>query len=492
MDSSESVKSQLYAYLRRHTHGVPSRTLVEGAMHVSGASDRLCRQLVESTVDGDPQFVKDEHGFWRVQAPRPSDVPLQQAAFTCVQVQQAQTALGDDAIVEVAAQRLRQGKPERTLYVRVKPTAALGPEGTRATGLQNTDLRGGRRLATALRRLRGFGEQAVWVAWDSSRLMELFEAHANQIARPVTEPDLSVAKLAAKLWPESRISSIEDLAAHFELPWPEHRRAQPDLAILTEAFGHVLEDLAVQGVRTVAQALEFQEVVVDEVDFAAYAFDREFLSSLPRSPGVYLMKDEAGNVIYVGKTKDLRARVSSYFASTADRDPKTQSILNALHDLDFERTATELEALMREAALIAEHAPRYNAQAEVHERQAPYAKSNDLIMVCPAGQAGVDLLFTTRGDLLERKTLGEEDLDAAELAEDIRRLYFHGSPAIASAAAQGRGCSDREIAASWVEANRDRAITIDVRLCGSAEHVAQLVVEYAIDVLSRQPRAYRI
>lgn len=492
VDGPGSVKSRLFAYLRRHTQGVPSRTLVEDAMHLSCVPEGLCRQLVESAADGDPQFVVDEHGFWRVQAPMLSGSALQEAVFTCVQVQQAQTASGSDEVVEVAAQRIRRGKPEDALHVRVRPTAAIGPEGTRLTGLRNTDLRQGRRLGTALKRLRRFGERAVWVAWDPARLMALFQAHADQIAAPITEPDLSVAKLAAKLWPEPRVSSIEDLAAYFELPWSEHRRAQPDLAILVEAFAHVLEELAVQGVRTVAQALEFQQVEVDEVDFSGYAFDREFLASLPTSPGVYLMKDSSGNVIYVGKSKDLRTRVSSYFASTADRDPKTQSILDALHKLEFEQTATELEALMREAALIAEHSPRLNTQTEVHERPAPYAKSNDLILVCDSAQGGVDVLFTSRGDLLDRKTLGENELDATELAEEIRRRYLARADAPASMGSQEKGTRGREIVASWVEANRERAITIDVRLCESADHAAQLLIEYAADVVTRQPRAYRI
>jgi len=205
------------------------------------------------------------------------------------------------------------------------------------------------------------------------------------------------------------------------------------------------------------------------------------------------MKDQAGEVIYVGKARDLRSRVSPYFASSAQRDDKTQGILDALHDLEVEETATEVEALTREAELIAEHQPRFNTQMEVHEREAPYAKSSDLVMVCPSAEGEVDVLFTAQGELLERKTIGEEELDAEGLAAEIQEHYF-SRHAASLGALDHNGVTkyDREIVASWIEANRDRAITIDVHLCESAEHIAQLVVEYAADVMSQEPRSYRI
>ena len=486
MAADKSIKEQLYAYLRRHDHGVPARTLVEEVLHLAGAPDAMCRKLVESAVDGDPQFTVDEHGFWRVGALDLAGQTLSTARFTCVQVQRAQTTLGDDAVVDVAAARLQDGRVVDTLHIRVKPAAPLSTEGTRLTGLRDSDLSAGRRLPTAIKRLRRFGERSVWVATDAAKLMALFEAYADHIDKPITEPDLCLAKLTAKLLPDARVASIQDLAAAFDLPCPEHRQAQPDLAIVTDAFAHMLDMLAEKGVRTVSQALDFQEVKRDEVDFSAYSFDREFLSSLPTAPGVYIMKDAAGTVIYVGKARDLRARVRTYFAASADRDPKTQGILDAMRDVEIEQTPTELEALVREAELIHEHTPRFNTQTQVHERQAPYAKGNDLILLCPSAD-GVDVLFTARGELLERRTLHESDLDATELEATVRGHYFASRPAKQPATDRAR-----EIVASWIEAHRKRAITLDVRLCEGAEHVAQLVVEYAIDVLSGEPRAYRI
>ncbi|MFN2311799.1 MAG: excinuclease ABC subunit UvrC [Spirochaetia bacterium] len=78
----------------------------------------------------------------------------------------------------------------------------------------------------------------------------------------------------------------------------------------------------------------------------------------PRSPGVYLMKDEDGVIIYVGKAKNLYSRVSSYFRGTKDR--KTGILVQRINTVDYIVTNNEYEALLLENNLIKEHQPRYN------------------------------------------------------------------------------------------------------------------------------------
>ncbi|WP_162180216.1 excinuclease ABC subunit UvrC [Spirochaeta lutea] len=78
----------------------------------------------------------------------------------------------------------------------------------------------------------------------------------------------------------------------------------------------------------------------------------------PRDPGVYLMKDPKGTIIYVGKAKNLRNRVRSYF--TGHKDPKTAVLVSKVHHIDFLVTKSEYEALILENNLIKEYTPRYN------------------------------------------------------------------------------------------------------------------------------------
>ena len=82
------------------------------------------------------------------------------------------------------------------------------------------------------------------------------------------------------------------------------------------------------------------------------------LSVLPTEPGCYLMKDRHGIVIYVGKAKNLRNRVKSYFSGA--HDEKTMRLVAEITDFDFIVTTSEVESLLLELNLIKKHYPRYN------------------------------------------------------------------------------------------------------------------------------------
>jgi excinuclease ABC subunit C len=99
----------------------------------------------------------------------------------------------------------------------------------------------------------------------------------------------------------------------------------------------------------------------------------EKLSNLPTSPGVYIHKDEAGRVIYVGKAKNLRNRVRSYFQSGRGHDRKTRELVRRIRDLEFIVTDNEVEALVLESNLIKRHKPRYNVLLK-DDKQYPHLK----------------------------------------------------------------------------------------------------------------------
>lgn len=89
---------------------------------------------------------------------------------------------------------------------------------------------------------------------------------------------------------------------------------------------------------------------------------KEKVKKLPFSPGVYLMKDSLDTIIYVGKSKNLRSRVGSYFVNSKSHSPKVIKLVKNLKDFDYILTDTEFEALLLECRLIKEIKPIYNRQ----------------------------------------------------------------------------------------------------------------------------------
>lgn len=88
----------------------------------------------------------------------------------------------------------------------------------------------------------------------------------------------------------------------------------------------------------------------------------EKVRSFPQSPGVYLMKDAQGRVIYVGKAKSLRNRAGSYFTKAAAEDPRTADMVPLIADIDHILAETEVDALLMEARLIKDIQPRFNVE----------------------------------------------------------------------------------------------------------------------------------
>jgi excinuclease ABC subunit C len=94
-------------------------------------------------------------------------------------------------------------------------------------------------------------------------------------------------------------------------------------------------------------------------------------SHLPTSPGVYIFKDAGGTVLYVGKAKNIRSRVASYFTRSGDGRPKIAELRGRVRQIDFIATRSETEALVLEANLIKRHRPRFNASLR-DDKSYPY------------------------------------------------------------------------------------------------------------------------
>lgn len=100
---------------------------------------------------------------------------------------------------------------------------------------------------------------------------------------------------------------------------------------------------------------------------------KEKVKDFPQTPGVYLMKNQVEKIIYVGKAKNLRSRVRSYFTDSRDHSAKTRLLVHQIHGIDYILTGTEVEAFLLEASLIKKHRPRYNIRLK-DDKAYPYIR----------------------------------------------------------------------------------------------------------------------
>ena len=100
---------------------------------------------------------------------------------------------------------------------------------------------------------------------------------------------------------------------------------------------------------------------------------RTILDNLPQKPGVYLMKDVRGEVLYIGKARRLRNRVRSYFTNSAEHSEKTKRLRDRIRDIDFIVERNEVKALILEETLIKRHLPHFNIALKDNKRY-PYIR----------------------------------------------------------------------------------------------------------------------
>lgn len=100
---------------------------------------------------------------------------------------------------------------------------------------------------------------------------------------------------------------------------------------------------------------------------------KERLKDFPTQCGVYLMKNAADKIIYIGKAKNIRNRVRSYFQDSKDHSTKTRVLVNHIHEIEYILTKTEVEAFLLEASLIKKHRPKYNIRLK-DDKSYPYIR----------------------------------------------------------------------------------------------------------------------
>ncbi|KHD88130.1 MAG: excinuclease ABC subunit C [Bdellovibrio sp. ArHS] len=100
---------------------------------------------------------------------------------------------------------------------------------------------------------------------------------------------------------------------------------------------------------------------------------RDKVREFPTQSGVYLMKSQTDKIIYIGKAKNLRSRVRSYFTDSKDHSPKTRLLVQNIHEVEYILTKTEVEAFLLEASLIKKHRPKYNIRLR-DDKAYPYIR----------------------------------------------------------------------------------------------------------------------
>jgi DNA polymerase-3 subunit epsilon len=320
----------------------------------------LARSLLEDVVGGDARLAWCG-GCVGLAAPPGRDQPLDAARFVVVDLETTGLSPARSGIVEIGAVRVEALLPAGAFQTFVDPGVPLPAVVAGITGLADRDLRGAPRPGVAVSRFLAFaGDRAVIVAHNArfdlaflDREVELLTG--RRLALPVVDTvGLSRRLLAGRV---ARVG-LASLAHFFGTSVRPCHRALPDAQATAEILVALVGLAQERGARTVADLVELAAPRRRRV----YE-KRSLVFGAPTRPGVYLFRDARGQVLYVGRARDLRARLRSYFRSERQR-PAVEAALGAVERVEWRVLGSEVEAALEELRLIRELRPPANARGK--------------------------------------------------------------------------------------------------------------------------------
>ena len=344
-------------------HGpLEADTAARNVFRLRSAPGALARTLVSDLVAGDAWL------HWQGRriglATGPPAPQLEAATYVVFDLETTGLSAVSARICEIGAAKVAGLDLTETFETLVNPCAALPAPIAHLTGLRDEELRRAPSAATAVRRFMGFAGDGVLVAhnarFDSSFLnRELERLTGRRLAVPV----LDTVGLARRLLSDrgARVS-LASLAYFFGTAVRPCHRALPDAEATAEVLIQLIGLAQERGARTVDDLYELAEPRKRRV----YG-KRALAHGAPSRPGVYLFRGPGELVLYVGKARDLRARLRSYFRSERQR-PAVEAALAAVERIEWRVLGSEFEAALEELRLIRELRPPANVRGKGPDR----------------------------------------------------------------------------------------------------------------------------
>ncbi len=326
-------------------------SLADLARHLFGAASPEPWVGLLGRVLG-PEFVI-AGGEVALTCPGPApDTPPEGLTLTVLDIETTGLDPASSRPVQVSAIRLRPGGRPAVFYSLVRPDRPV------RRGLKKfpraAELDAAPDLKTLLGELAGFIEGVV-VGQDIRWQWEFLASLGRQLG--VSWPHLPVldsAVLARHLWPDLGKPSLERLAGRVGAPVLPRDRADHDARMLAAVVPRLLAEARERGIRTWGEL----EAVAGWPALAGVRLPN--LGAVPAGPGVYILRDGSGRALYVGKSRNLRARVRSYFNRPPAYNRHLEGLPALTRSVETVPCGSELSALLLEGRLIAELGPPYN------------------------------------------------------------------------------------------------------------------------------------
>jgi DNA polymerase III epsilon subunit family exonuclease len=355
------VRQRLYDYLLARLGGATPDELAALVFTQPGRDPAFAHHLVGLLLEADARFhFDDAAGRWAVRDHALLAAALADAEFVVVDLETTGGAPAARGITEIGAVRVKGGRLHDTFSMLVNPGQPIPPFVTALTGITDEMVADAPPIAEALPRFLDFAGTATLVAHNA--VFDLGHLNAARRAlegRTIDLPAVCTLKLARRLMPELERKGLDSVASALGIGVVDRHRGLGDARVTAEVLCVFVERLRARGVARLGDLLAFQRAAPDGEPWEVHVpLDR--LAEVPPVPGVYRLLGDDGRLLYVGRARKLRDRLTGYFASPESHSRRTLEMLRQVHDFQFVTTGSELAAALLEARAIRDERPSHN------------------------------------------------------------------------------------------------------------------------------------
>ena len=403
---------RLVELVEEHRAPLAAEEAARALFALARAPAGLARTLLDEVVEADARLAWSGASIALADPPGAA-VPLEAATYVVVDLETTGLTPSRARICEIGAVRLRGLELAATFQTLVDPGVRLPGPVAALTGLRDHELRRAPSPDAALRRFLEFsGDNSVLVAHNARFDLAFLDRgverlHGRRIAAPVID---TVGLARVLLGGRVQRASLASLAHFFGTAVSPCHRALPDAQATAEILVALIGLAQERGARTVADLAALAAPRVRR----AHA-KRSLAFGAPTRPGVYLFVGAEDQVLYVGKARDLRARLRSYFRSDKQR-PAVEAALAAVERIEWRVLPSELEASLEELRLIRELRPPANGRGKSRTRLYLGRRGDGVVVTKKPTELG-PIRSRRRAELAARALTGASEEDLAGLLD---------------------------------------------------------------------------
>jgi DNA polymerase III epsilon subunit family exonuclease len=360
--------------------GVVREDILIGYVFGNSGSLALWRPLLRSVLSADTRLSFRADGCWTLagDATAANTTSLLLDEFVVVDVETTGLRPTRQRVIEVALVRYQGGQEVARFESLVNPEARIPNFIVGLTGITDTHVVDAPRFADLAARIVEFIGHGLVIGHNVQFDIGFLNAELKRCDRlPLINERVDTMGLAVKLLRQVRKPSLDRVAVAVGLTPRKIHRAGDDAKLTGEVALRLMQEAQRQGVTSLDQLKVAATVATkrprDGVGRGRALLDRSLLADIPKRPGCYIMRDQHERVIYIGKAKNLRDRVASYFSQPLGYTRKMDGLLESVVRIEVEVVGSEIEALLLESQLIRRYQPRYNTALRSSEHY-PYIR----------------------------------------------------------------------------------------------------------------------